>query len=185
MNNKEPRINLLRYQQEGIVEKKSDLRFVLILSLAILLFAGIMGGAWWMQGQKLQTLKNENQQLLQAVDKLTQAASATGVEGKETGTLNSRQAMLNNLESRAKVKSKELEEIYQLTIPGVTIGKMDVKSNNDFTMSAYCNSQAKFIKFLAQLRELDYIKDVKNVSSKLNAKTGEVSFNMTLVWEVE
>ncbi|MGI5879210.1 MAG: PilN domain-containing protein [Syntrophomonadaceae bacterium] len=182
MNNKEPRINLLRYMQEGKVEKKSDLRFILILGLAVLLFTGIMAGTWWMQGQKLQAIKNENQQLQKDIEQLTKAVSAN----KNTPEgLNSREAMLNALESRQKVKSKQLEEIYQLTIPGVTIAKIDVKSNNSFTMSAYCNSQAKCITFLEQLRELEYIKDVKVLSSKLNDKTGEVSFNFNLIWGVK
>ncbi len=181
MNNKEPRINLLRYMQEGKVEKKSDLRFILIIGLAVLLFTGIMGGAWWMQGQKLQAMKNENKQLQQEIDQLTKAVSGNDAP---VG-LNGREAILNTLESQQKVKSKQLEEIYQLTIPGVTIAKINVKSNNDFTMSAYCNSQAKCIVFLEQLRELDYIKDVKVLSSKLNAKTGEVSFNFNLIWGVE
>ena len=182
MNSKEPRINLLRYMQEGEVEKKSDLRFILILSLAALLFIGIMSGTWWMQGQKLQAMKTENQKLQQEIDQLSKAASA---DKNAPAEFNGREAILNTLESQQKVRSQQLEEIYQLTIPGVTIGKIDVKSNNNFTMSAYCNSQAKCIAFLEQLRELDYIKDVKVISSKLNAKTGEVSFNFSLIWGVE
>jgi len=76
-------------------------------------------------------------------------------------------------------------EVYELSDPGITIGNMSVKAGESVTMSAYCSSQADFIKFLDRLRSLDYIKEVKNVSSKRNAKTGEVNFNITLVWGVK
>ncbi|MGS0764008.1 PilN domain-containing protein [Syntrophomonas curvata] len=180
--NKEPRINLLRYQQEEKLERKSNIRFMGILGLAALLFVGALGGTWWMQNQKLQALKAENQQLQRQIDKLNRSAVSTDSGSKYSDKFNAHRTMVEALEKRVKVKSKYLKEIYLLSIPDVTIGKMDVTSDNDFTMSAYCKSQVKFIKYLEQLRELNFVKEVKSVSSKYNTKTGEVNFNITLVW---
>ncbi len=183
---KESRINLLRYQQEETLESRQNIQLVLILGLAALLLVGAMGGVWWMQNQKLQAVKAENKQLQQQVDKLTSSVVSTDTVAKSSGEADKRISMINTLEKQVKVKSKHFQDIYLLSIPGITIGKMDVKSNNSFTISAYCSSQAKFINFLKQLRELDFIKEVNNISSKCNAKTGEVNFNLTLVWgEVE
>lgn len=183
---KEARINLLRYQQEETLESRKNNRLVLILGLVALLLAGAMGGVWWMQNQKLQAVKAENKQLQQQVDKLTSSVVFTDTASKGSDEVGKRISIVNTLEKQVKVKSKHFQDIYLLSIPGITIGKMDVKSNNSFTISAYCSSQAKFINFLKQLRELDFIKEVNNISSKCNAKTGEVNFNLTLVWgEVE
>ncbi len=182
MINKEPRINLLRYKQEEKLKRKSNIQFMGILGLAALLLVSAMGVTWWMQNQKLQALKAENQQLRQQVGQLSRSAVSTGTDSKDSDKINMRKNMINALEKQVKVKSKYFEEIYRLSIPGITIGKMDVKSDNSFTMSAYCSNQARFIKFLEQQRELDFVKEVKSVSSKCNAKTGEVNFNITLVW---
>lgn len=179
---KESRINLLRYQQEETLESKKNIQLVLILGLAVLLLVGAMGGIWWMQNQKLQALKAENQQLQEQVGQLSRSAVSTDTDSKGPDKINIRKNMIDALEKQVKVKSKHFEEIYLLSIPGVTIAKMDVKSDNNFTTSAYCDSQAKVIEFLEQLRELDFVKEVKSVSSKCNAKTGEVNFNITLVW---
>ena len=180
---KESRINLLRYQQEEALESKKNNQFVLILGLVALLLAGAMGGAWWSQNQNLQTVKAENIQLQQQVDKLTSSVVSTDTVTKGSGEVDKRSSMINTLQKQVRVKSKHFQDIYLLSIPGITIGKMDVKSDNNFAMSAYCSSQAKFIKFLKELRELDFIKEVKNISSKCNTKTGEVNFNIILVWE--
>lgn len=183
---KESRINLLRYQQENQLESRSNIRFVLILTLTALMLVGVMGGAWYVQNKKLQAVKAENQQLQQQVDKLTSSVVSTDTGTEGSGEVNKRTSMINAVEKQVKVKSRHFQDIYLLSIPGVTIGKMDTKSDNKFSISAYCSSQAQFIKFLEQLRELDFIKEVKNISSKCNAKTGEVNFNITLVWgEVE
>jgi len=179
---KESRINLLRYQQEENLESRSNIRFVLILGLAALLLVGAMGGTWLIQNQKLQAVKAENQQLQQQVGQLSRSAVSTDTGSKDSDKVNMRKNMINALEKQVKVKSQHFEDIYLVSIPAVTIGKMEVKSDNNFTMSAYCNSQVNFIKYLEQLRALDFIKEVKSVSSKCNAKTGEVNFNVTLVW---
>lgn len=178
---KEPRINLLRYRQAEEVEKKSNIRFMGILALVVLLLLGAMGGTWWKQNHQLQAVKNEKQQLQQQEEQLSHLAISTATGGKDS-ELDQRQSIINALEKQVKVKSKHFKEIYLLSIPGVTIGKMDIKPNNNFTISAYCNSQAKFIEFLEQMRKLNFVKEVKNVSSKCNSKTGEVSFIVTLVW---
>lgn len=178
---KESRINLLRYQQEARQERKSNVRFIGILALVVLLLVGAMGGLWWMQNEKLQAVKAQNQKLQQQVDDLTKSVIATGISTKNSGKVDIRTAMINTLEKQVKAKSKYFKEIYLISIPNVTIGKMDVKSDNSFTMSAYCQGQTKFIKFLEQVRELGFVEEVKNVSSRYNAKTGEVNFNITLV----
>lgn len=180
---KEPRINLLRYLQEERLEQRKNIRYTLILMGVALLFLVGMGGVWWMQVQQLEAAKATNQQLQQEVDKLTTSVSVTDPGSIDQEQYEVRRTMISTLEKQAKVKSPQFQEIYLLSIPGVTIGKMEARANNSFTMSAYCNSQAKFITFLEQLRQLEFIKEVKNISSKRNAKTGEVNFNLTLVWE--
>ena len=179
---KESRINLLRYQQEAQQERKTNTRFIGILALVALLLVGAMGGLWWMQNEKLQAVKAQNQQLQQQVDNLSKSVAAIpGASTKDTGKVDIRTTMINALEKQVKAKTKYFDEIYLLSIPNVTIGKMDIKSDNSFTMSAYCQGQTKFIKFLEQVRELGFVEEVKNVSSRYNAKTGEVNFNLTLV----
>lgn len=182
---KEPRINLLRYRREELQEKQSNLRFNLILGLAILLFVGAMAGAWWSQTQKLQVLQGENQQLQQEVDQLTVEVAKMGSGEEDKENLTAREALLKQLTAEPRVKAEQLQEVYELSDPGITIGSMQVKPGETVTMAAYCGSQAEFIQFLDRLRSLDYIEEVKNVSSKLNAKTGEVNFNVTLVWGVK
>lgn len=178
---KEPRINLLRYQQEKAKERYANIRLYLMLGMIILLSITAMGGAWWMQKQNLQAVKAKNEVLQQQVDELTSyAVSASSKE--DVSEYNQRQTMITTLEKLVKAKSKNFEEIYLLSIPGVTIGKMDVKANDNLVITAYCSSQAVFIKFLDEIRNLDFIIEIKNISSKYNEKTGEVSFNVTLVW---
>lgn len=183
--NKEPRIDMLAYRRKEQSERLGNLRNIAILGLLALLLLGGMGTVWYLQNQQVETLQTENKQLQRKIDSLTKTVDGmdASLDNKKSG--NSRQSILSNLEAAAQVKSIHLRKIYQLSIPEITIGKLDMKSNNEFVMTAYCNSQAKFIKYLGQLRELDFIKDVKNISSKSNEKTGEVSFNLTLVWEVE
>lgn len=181
--NKEPRINLLRYQHEEAWESKSNIRFLLILGLVALLFVSAMGGTWRMQNKQLQEMKAQNEQLQQQVSELTSSVVSTDSESKISDEINIRTTMVQALEKQVKVKSKYFGDIYLLSVPGVTIGNMGVKSDNNFTMSAYCNSQAKLINYLEQLINLDFVKEVKGISSKRNAKTGEVNFNITLVWE--
>lgn len=183
MANREPRINLLRYQQEETLESRSNIQFVLILGLVVLLLVGAMAGGWWLQNQKLQALKAKNQQLQEQISQMSRLAVSTDTLAEGSDQVNQRSSMINSLEKQAKAKTKYLDEIYLLSIPGVTIGKMDVKSDNNFTISAYCSSQATFIKFLEKLRKLEFVKEVKNISSRCNDKTGEVNFNITLVWE--
>lgn len=179
---KEPRINLLRYQQEKAKERYANIRFYFILGMLILLSMTAMSGAWWMQKQKLQALKAKNEVLQKQVDEMTSLAVSASSKA-DVNEYNQRQTMIAVLEKQEKAKSKNFSEVYLLSIPGVTIGKMDVKANDNLTMTAYCSSQPVFIKFLDEMRKLDFIKEIKNISSKYNEKTGEVSFNITLVWE--
>ena len=185
MVGKEPRIDLLAYQREEQLERRGNFRNVAIIGLIAMLLLGGMGTAWWLQNKQVETLQTENKQLQQKIDSLAKSVASSESALDNKASQDSRQTLLSNLEASAQVKSKQLREIYQLSIPSITIGKLEMKANNEFAMSAYCNSQARFIKFLGQLRELDFIKDVKNISSKANEKTGEVNFNLTLVWEVE
>jgi len=186
---KEPRIDLIAYRRKEQLERRGILWHLVAAGLIVVLFLGAMGSAWWLQNKQIETLQTMNQQQQQKVDRLAQTVASTVAK---TDTLlnkqksqDSRQALLNNLEAAAQMKSKLLREIYQLSIPDITFGKLEMKANNELAISAYCNSQTRFIKFLGQLRELDFIKEVKNISSQYNDKTGEVSFNLTLVWEVD
>lgn len=181
---KEPRIDLLAYQREEQLERQGSFKAIAIFGLVLLVFLGGMGFFWWMQNNQISTLKTENKTLQQEIDKLSQTVSGAN-QGNTIQSKDNRQGMLNKLEEEAQVKSGQLRKIYQLSIPNITVGKLEMKSNNELAVTAYCTSQASFIKFLGQLRELDFINEVKNISSKYDEKTGEVTFNLTLVWEVE
>ncbi len=182
---KEARINLLRYKHDEAREKKANIQFFLISGIVFLLFLTTIGGIWWFQGQKLQVIEADNRILQEEIEQLTRImVSADTSELVDASDL--RQVIITALEQEVHAKAKHFGEIYLLSIPGITIGKMDLKSNNDLSMTAYCNSQAKFINFLDEVRNLDYVQEVKNISTKYNDKTGEINFNLTLVWgEVE
>jgi len=90
---KEPRINLLRYRQEELSAKKSNLRFNILLGLVVLLFLGAVAGAWWTQNQKLEALNAENQQLQQEVDQLTVKAASIDSGEVDQENLSAREAL--------------------------------------------------------------------------------------------
>lgn len=181
---KEPRIDLLAYQRDEQMERRGNLKNLAVFGLIVVLVLAIMGVMYWQQNKQAETLKIQNQKLEKEINKLSQAVNGTTTMG-DSKSKDNRENMLNKLEAEAQVKSSQLRQIYRLGIPDITIGKLDMKSNNELAVTAYCSSQASFIKYLGQLRELDFIKDVKNVTSKYNEKTGEVNFNLTLVWEVK
>ena len=185
MKSKEPRINLLRYRQEAISAKKSGVRFAIILGLAAILCLGAIAGAWWSQNQKLQALQQKNQLLQEDVDQLVQEVALLESGLQAPGDVLTRENLIKQLSREPRLKADQLLEVYEMSDPGVTIGNMQVKAEESVTMSAYCQSQAEFIQFLDHLQSLDYIKEVKNVSSRRNDKTGEVNFNITLVWGVK
>lgn len=179
---KEARINLLRYLQEEAQEKRADMQFFIITGLVILLCILAMGGLGWSQKQKLQALKADNNNLKQEVEELTSITVTleSNLLAAESGIDN--QAIINDVENQLKVQSDNITELYMLSIPGITIGKMEVRSSDILSLTAYCQGQTKFIKFLDEVRNLETVKEVKNISSKYNDKTGEVSFNLTLEW---
>lgn len=178
---KEPRINLLYYRQEESQEKRSDIRFYIITGLVILLLVGAMGGLGMSQKQKLQTLKSDNLDLQQEVEKLTSMVVALeSNQGSENGISN--MSIISILENQVKVQSENIKELYVTSIPGITIGRMDVKSDNKLALNAYCQGQTKFINFLDEVKNLKCVKEVSNLSSRYNDKTGEVNFNLTLEW---
>ncbi len=179
---KEPRINLLRYLQEEAQERKADIKFYIITGVIILLCLSAMGGLGWAQKQKLQALKTDNTNLKQEVEELTSIVVTLESNFLDTeGDIDSL-AIIDDVENQVKVQSDNITELYMLSIPGITIGKMDLKSNDTLALAAYCQGQTKFISFLDEVRSLESVKEVKNISSKYNDKTGEVSFNLTLEW---
>lgn len=180
----EPRIDLLAYRREEQLEQSENLRHVAIAALLAVILLGGMGAAWWLQKIQVAKLQSMNMQWQQKIDQMSNTVADT-VKKTNTKSQDSRQAILSELEASTQMKSKLLREIYQLSIPNITIGKLEIKDNNELTVSAYCTSHANFIKFLGQLRELDFIKEVKKISSKYNEKTGEVNFNLTMEWEAD
>lgn len=179
---KEPRINLLRYQQEAAREKRAGIQFLIVTGIVILLCITAMGGVGWTQKQKLQAIKADNTALQQEVEELTglvvslEANPGTGID------INNKKSIIHVLENQVKVQSDNIKDLYLLSIPEITIGKMDIKSDNKLALTAYCNGQTKFINFLDEVRSLDCVKEVSDLSSRYNDKTGEVSFNLTLEW---
>jgi len=182
---KEPRIDLLAYQREEQLQRQGSLKNIAMFGLILLVLMGAMTLVWYYQNQQAEAIKLENQKLEQDIDKLSKTVNSSAASAEAVKSEDKRENILKKLEDEAQVKSGQLRKIYQLSIPSITVGKLEMKSNNELAVTAYCTSQTSFIKFLGQLRELDFIKEVKNISSKYNEKTGEVTFNLTLVWEVE
>lgn len=179
---KEPRINLLRYLQEEAQEKRADVQFYIVTGVIILLCISAMAGLGWAQKQKLQALKVDNTNLKQKVEELTSIVVSLQSNYLDTeGDIDSL-AIIDELENQVKVQSDNITELYMLSIPGITVGKMDLKSNDILSLTAYCQGQTRFIGFLDEIRNLESVKEVKNISSKYNDKTGEVTFNLTLEW---
>ena len=180
----EPKIDLLRYRQEEARESQNNMRFMLMLALIVLLFVGAMGGIGAMQKQQLQQLEAHNNQLQAQVNELTSLMVSTETDNKlSLEKFNVRNRLLEALEKQIIIKSKNIEEIYLVSAPNVTISRMDVKLDNSFTITAYCSSQTVLINYLQQVMDLDFVQEIKSVTSNRNAQTGEITFNLNLIWK--
>lgn len=182
MDKKEYKINLLRYQLEVEQAKKDQLMLVGIIALIIVIFTSSLMGGLGVQKGKLKALKTENNSLQKQVEELTATVNAdldTADDG--VSVMDIRKKILNYLEEESLNKTKILEAIFLTTDSSITLGKMNYKTDNTINISAYCQGQTAFINYLAVLKELDFVTEVKNLSSKYNNKTGEVNFSLTLV----
>lgn len=158
---------------------------VIVLLVTLLLAAGA-AVIWSKQNQQFKALEQEHQQLQKHVEDLSKvAAVAGGISNQEVKELGTRKALLTRLEQERTLKPEQLEDIYALSVPNITIGKMEIKDAGELTLSAYTSSQGKFIAFVEKLQAQDYIKEIQRISSKRNDKTGEISFTLTLAWEVD
>ncbi len=182
---RQPRINLLAYrQEEAELQRKSQRTIIIAVLITVILVAAaasILGN----QNQQVRALEEQNQQLEQQVEELSQvAAVASGISDQEVKTLGSRKALLAKLEEERTIDPQQLRDIYALSVPDITIGKMDIKTNGELTINAYTGSQAKLIKFLEKLQQEDFVKEIQRLSSKRNDKTGEISFTLVITGEV-
>jgi len=182
---RQPKINLLSYrQEEAELKRRAQRRIIVIIAVTILL-VGAAAAVWWSQYQQVKALEEENRQLQEQVEELSQvAASAVGISDEEVKKLGSRKALLDKLEQERTFDPKQLEEIYALSIPDITIGKMDIKNGGQITVNAYTDSQGDLIAFLEKLENQDFIKEIQRVSSRRNEKTGEISFTLVVTGEV-
>lgn len=183
---REAKIDLLAYRQEEQLQRKKTLQELLVLGLIAVILLGSGVGIWWSQKQHLNALEKQNQQIKDQVEDMTKiAAVAGGVSDEEMKELGSRKALLSRLEEERILKPEQLEDIYALSVPDITIGKMEIKEAGELTINAYTTSQSKFIAFVEELQKQKYIKDIQKITSKRNNKTGEINFTLTLAWEVE
>lgn len=182
---RQPKINLLSYQQEENQRKRQIQRRIAVIIAITALLVGAATAAWWSQNQQLKALETENQQLQEQVEELSKvAASAGGISDEEVRQLGSRKALLDKLEEERTLDPEQLEDIYALSVPDITIGKMDIKNGGDITVTAYTDSQGDLINFLEKLENEDFVKEIRKVSSKRNEKTGEISFSLVVAGEV-
>lgn len=179
------KIDLLAYrQEERQLRRKAGQETVILTVIAVLLLAGA-SGVWWTQDRQIQVLQQQEKQLRAEVEDLANvAALAGGVSDQEMKELGSRKALLTRLEQERRLKPEQLENIYALSVPDIVIGKMEIKEAGELTISAYTDSQSQFIEFVEKLAKEEYIKEIQKISSKQNDKTGEISFTLTLAWEV-
>ena len=182
---RQPKINLLSYRQEEAELKRQSRRRVLVIAAITVLLIGAAAATWWSQHQQVKALEQENQQLQDQVEDLSNiAASAGGISDEEVKELGSRKALLDKLEEERTFDPEQLEDIYALSVPDITIGKMDIRNGGEITVNAYTDSQSDLIDFLEKLENEDFVKEIQRISSKRNDKTGEISFTLVLTGEV-
>ncbi len=182
---RQPKINLLSYRQEEAKQKRLFQRKIIIIAMVTILLVAAGAASWWSQNQQIQALEQQNQQLHEQVEALSKvAAIAVGISDQEVKELGSRKALLDKLEEERTLDPEQLEDIYALSVPHITIGKMDIKNGGEITVNAYTNSQGQLITFLEKLQNEDFVEEIRKVSSKRNDKTGEISFTLVLAGEV-
>lgn len=181
----EPRINLLSYlQEEAEQQHKTRLTLAILAGVTVILLV-VAVSVWSNQNQQIKAWKEQNQQLKNQVEELSQVAAIAGeLSDLETEELGSRQALLAELEEKRTIDPQQILDIYALSVPDITIGKMDIKDGGEITINAYTGSQAKLIKFLEKLQQEDFVKEIQRLSSKRNDTTGEISFTLVIAGEV-
>lgn len=182
---RQPKINLLTYRQEEAEQKRLSQRNIIIITVVTVLLVAAGAANWWSQNQQVKALEQQNQQLQKQVEDLSKvAAIAGGVSDQEVKELGSRKALLSKLEEERTLDPGQLEDIYALSVPKITIGKMDIKDNGEITINAYTSRQSSLIEFVERLQKEDFVKEIQRISSKRNDKTGEISFTLVLAGEV-
>lgn len=182
---RQPRINLLAYRQEEAELQRKSQRTIIIAVLITVILVAAAASIWWNQNQQVKALEEQNQQLEKQVEELSQvAALAGGISDQEVKELGSRKALLDKLEEERTFDPEQLKDIYALSVPDITIGKMDIRNGGEITVNAYTDSQSDLIDFLEKLENEDFVKEIQRISSKRNDKTGEISFTLVLTGEV-
>lgn len=180
------KIDLLAYQTEAEQQKKKGYTEVLLLCLVAVLLMGAAAGFYYQRGQELKALQEEKQVLQTEVDDLKKVeVISTGADGTTSRQVGNLKTIVAKLEKERKVDPQRLLDIYLLTVPKVTISMMEFKKDGNLVINAYTSRQSNMIEFVDNLKTKEYIKDIKVINSKLNGKTGEVTFTLDLVWEVE
>jgi len=184
-SDRQQKINLLTYRREETEQKRLFQRKIIIITMVTILLVAAGAASWWSQNQRIEALEQQNQQLQEQVEDLSKiAALAGGVSDQEVKELGSRQALLSKLEEERTLDPGQLEEIYALSVPQITIGKMDVKDNGEITINAYTSRQSSLIDFVEKLQKEDFVKEIQRISFKRNDKTGEITFTLVLAGEV-
>ncbi len=181
----QPRINLLSYLQEEAAQKR-ELRQKLIAVVAInIMLVCAAAVSWWSQHQQVIAWEKENQHLQEQVESLRKIAAAIGSSSdQEARELSLRKSWLAKLERERTLDPGQLEEIYALSIPDITISQINMKNSGEITIKGYADNQRDLIAFLERLENEDFVKDISNVASKRNRQTGEISFTLVMAGEM-
>ncbi len=181
---RQARINLLSYLQEEAERRRKSQRKVIVVIAINILLVSTAAVAWWSQNQQVKALEQEYRQLQEQVEDLSEAATAGGISDQEVRELGLRKALLDKLEEERTFDPDQLEEIYALSIPHITISKMDMKNSGEITIHAYAGTQTDLIAFLEKLENEDFVKDIQKISSRRNKQTGEISFSLVIAGEM-
>lgn len=176
------KINLLRYKIEKEHAQSQLLKELVVFGLIFLLLAGAAAGMYLQQQKEMAGIKTDNLKLQKEVDNLRQVATMASISSKELEGIDSRRALIERLEKEPKLDPAFLEDIY-IASGDIIVSKITVK-NGELDINAYADSQTSCIDYIDRLKAIPRIKDVMNVNSRLNEKNGEVTFSLTLKWEV-
>lgn len=181
----QPRINLLSYLQEEAAQKRElrqKLIAVVVINIMLVCAAAV---SWWSQHQQVIAWEKENQHLQEQVESLRKIAAAIGSSSdQEARELSLRKSWLAKLERERTLDPGQLEEIYALSIPDITISQINMKNSGEITIKGYADNQRDLIAFLERLENEDFVKDISNVASKRNSQTGEISFTLVMAGEM-
>jgi len=174
------KINLLNKQDSH----DTRLIFISLLTAVLLVFLGVLSGAYFMEKKALAEQKRINAELMVQANenKLTQESLAD--QRKLAELLNLKKANIKKLEKARQSFSEILNEI-NLALPRqVVLTAIDI-TNTTIKISGFSPDQEQVAVLLSGLRKSKYFEEVRAVESSLDEKNQECKFSIEMLWEEE